>query len=294
MTPASAVRLLRPFTLLAPTVGVVAGAFVAEAATGIAVQGVRLALALVSALLATAASNAWNQAFDVELDRINKPTRPVPAGEISVRQALLIGHGCALGGLAAGFFVGGWFFACVVVGTVATWHYSAPPLRTKRMPFGALLTIAIPRGVLVPVAGWAVVTQPTSSDPWALGVIGGLFVLGAAVTKDFADVEGDAAHGCRTLPVLLGPARAARLIAPALIIPFLLYPLAGWLGFLMPSVTALAVLGGVLAALGALTAWLLLRDPEGLATRGGNHPAWGVMYLMLLGSHVGNAVAYIL
>ncbi len=292
MTPASAVRLLRPFTLLAPTVGVVASALAAQAATGVALQSASLALAVVSALLATAASNAWNQAFDVELDRVNKPTRPIPAGQITERQALLIGHGCALLGLAAGFFVGGWFFACVAVGTVATWHYSAPPLRTKRLPLAALVTIAIPRGLLVPVAGWAVVAQPTSSDPWALGVIGGLFVLGAAVTKDFADVEGDAAHGCRTLPVILGPARAARLIAPALVLPFLLYPLAGLLGFLAPSVSVLTVLGGVLAGLGGLTAWLLLRDPEGLATRGGNHPAWGVMYLMLLGSHVGNAVAY--
>lgn len=292
MTPASATGLLRPFTLLAPTVGVVGSALAAEAASGVALDYAKLVLAVCSALLATGASNAWNQAFDVELDRVNKPTRPIPSGSATVREAMLLGHVAALLGLAAGFFVGAWFFACVVVGVVATWHYSAPPLRTKRLPLGALLTIAIPRGLLVPVAGWAVVVQPTSSDPWALGVIGGLFVLGAAVTKDFADVEGDAAHGCRTLPVLMGAERAARLIAPALIVPFLLYPLAGWLGFLAPSLGALAILGGVLAAMGALTAWLLLRDPASLAKRGGNHPAWGLMYLMLLGSHVGNALVY--
>jgi len=294
LTAGSLTALVRPFTLLAPTVGVVGSALAAQAASDVVLDPGLLALAIGAALLATSASNAWNQAFDVELDRINKPERPIPSGRATVRQAMLVGHGAALLGLVAAYCVSGWFFACVVAGTVATWHYSAPPLRTKRLPLGALLTIAIPRGALVPVAGWAVVTAPTTSDPWALGLIGGLFVLGAAVTKDFADVEGDEAHGCRTLPVVLGAARAARLIAPALVVPFLLYPLAGWLGFLSPSLGALALLGGVLASMGVTTAWLLLRDPADLAKRGGNHPAWGLMYLMLLGSHVGNALVYCL
>ena len=288
----TALRLTRPFTLLAPTVGVVCGARVATAATGIETDTMALALAVVSALAATAASNAWNQAFDVELDRVNKPSRPLPSGDTSVRAATLLGHVLALAGLLAGFFVGPWFFACVTTGTVATWIYSAPPTRTKRLPWGALLTIAIPRGGLVPVAGWSVVAVPNVSDPWALGVVGALYVFGAAVTKDFADVKGDRAYGCNTLPVLLGVERAARLVAPALIVPFLLYPLLAEAGYLAGPVMPWAVLGGVLSAIGALAAVLLMRDPAGLATKGGNHAAWILMYLLLLGSHVGSAIVY--
>jgi len=144
----------------------------------------------------------------------------------------------------------------------------------------------------VPVAGWAVVGTPTSVEPWTLGVIAGLFVFGAAVTKDFADVEGDRAGGCRTLPVVWGVVPAAQFTAPFLIVPFLLYPLAGWAGWLSPAVGPLLLLGGVLALVGGLAAWHLVRDPAGLARRGGNHPAWVLMYLLLLGAHAGTALAY--
>ena len=284
--------LVRPFTLLAPAVGAAAGAIVAEGATHLPLPLERVLLAVSSALLVTAASNAWNQAFDAGLDRINKPHRPIPAGLATEREALVLGHVCAVGGLVLGLVVGVWFFACVCLGVVGTWIYSAPPLRTKRLPFGALLTIAIPRGALVPVAGWAVVTTPSASDPWALGAIAGLFVLGAAGTKDFADVQGDRAHGCRTLPIVFGARRAARMMAPFLVLPFGLLPLAGWLGWLQPSVASLAVLGGVLALVGGVTAWVLVRDPEGLGERGRNHPAWALMYLLLLGTHIGTAILY--
>ena len=54
-------------------------------------------------------------------------------------------------------------------------------------------------------------------------------------------------------------------------------------GLILASVQVGALLGGVLAAVGALTAWLLLRAPQDLARRGGNHPAWVLMYLLLLG-----------
>ncbi|MDF1700839.1 MAG: UbiA family prenyltransferase [Planctomycetota bacterium] len=292
MKAVTALRLTRPFTLLAPAVGVICGARVAQAATGEPLVGMMLGLAVAAALCATAASNAWNQAFDIELDRVNKPTRPLPRGAATVRGAILLGHVLALLGLCAAFLVGSWFFACVTAGTFATWIYSAPPLRTKRLTLGALLTIAIPRGGLVPVAGWAVVATPLEADPWALGLVGGLYVLGAAVTKDFADVAGDAAHGCRTLPVLVGPERAARIVAPTLVLPFLLYPLLAVVGWISGPVSAWAILGGTLAFVGAVTAWLLLRDPSGLARRGGNHPTWILMYLLLLASHVGNMIIY--
>jgi len=284
--------LVRPFTLLAPTVGVASGALIASAVTHMPVYLGTLGLAFVAALLATCASNAWNQAFDVALDRVNKPTRPIPRGMVTEREALLVGHVMALVAMFCAYLTGPWFFACVSAGVFATWIYSAPPLRTKRSTWGALFTIAVPRGALVPVAGWAVVTAPTSAEPWVLGVIAGLFVFGAAVTKDFADVEGDRAGACRTLPVVWGVVPAARFTAPFLVVPFLLYPLAGQMGWLTPATAWLFLLGGVLAFVGVIAAWLLLRDPAGLVRRGGNHPAWILMYLLLLGAHAGTALVY--
>ncbi|MFV1959383.1 MAG: UbiA family prenyltransferase, partial [Planctomycetota bacterium] len=274
--------LLRPFTLLAPVVGTLAAAAVAAAALGHVWWGEALVLAALSAVAATGASNAWNQVFDVELDRTNKPHRPLPSGAIGTGTALALGDILALAALALAVLVTPVFLACVAVGLFATWIYSAPPLRTKRSTFGALVTIAVPRGLLVPVGGWSVVAVPDSPDPWALGLVAGLFVLGAAATKDFADVEGDRAHGCRTLPERWGARRAARAVAPFLVLPFLLYPVFGALGWLHVGTGRLAVLAAVLVLVGGATARVLVRDPEGLGAGRGGHRAWVGMYLTLL------------
>ena len=76
-------------------------------------------------------------------------------------------------------------------------------LWTKRHGIWANITIAIPRGVLLKVAGWSTVKTILGLEPWYIGAIFGLFLLGAASTKDFADIEGDRAGGCRTLPIAL-------------------------------------------------------------------------------------------
>jgi 4-hydroxybenzoate polyprenyltransferase len=289
--------LVRPFTMLAPTLGVLCGAGTAAAALHISFNPGLVALGVLAALFANGASNAWNQAFDADIDRVNKPTRPIPAGDATVGGALRLGHLCAALGLVAaaghallaGHAV---FLACVAAGTLATWIYSAPPLRTKKRLWLANLTIAIPRGFLVPVAGWAVLARPEGLEPLALGLVPGLFVLGAASTKDFADVEGDRAHGCRTLPVALGLSRAAKIVAPFLFLPFLLYPLLSLAHSLTPPLTAWLAVGLALAAGGAATARALLADPARLATER-NHPAWRGMYLLMLANQLTVLAVYV-
>jgi 4-hydroxybenzoate polyprenyltransferase len=292
VSPADWIALARPFTLLAPIVGTLAGSFAAAAALGASWLGPRLALALLAAAAATMASNAWNQCFDVEIDRVNRPDRPVPSGRVTPHQALAGGCAFALLALVLGALVSWAFLACVAAGLLGTWIYSAPPFRTKRRRFGALLTIAIPRGLLVPVAGWSVVAVPSSSDPWALGLVGGLYVFGAAATKDFADVDGDRAHGCDTLPVAWGPRKAARFVAPFLVLPFLLLvPLAAT-DLVRAPVGRIAVVAAVLLVAGGLTAGALLADPVGLGTERRPHAAWIGMYLTLLLYQAGFALAY--
>ena len=178
------------------------------------------------AAVLNAASNAMNQIYDLEIDRINKPRRPLPSGRLSIREAwrfTLAAYAVAL--------VLAWLVApagrhecfwIVLVATVITVLYSVPPFRTKRLGIWANLTIAIPRGVLLKVAGWSAVKTIVGLEPWFIGAIFGLFLLGASTTKDFADMEGDARGGCRTLPIIYGVRRAAWMISPSFVVPFLM------------------------------------------------------------------------
>jgi 4-hydroxybenzoate polyprenyltransferase len=181
-------------------------------------------------------------------------------------------------------------FAIFVLGMIFTFVYSAPALgRTKADAFLANLTIAIPRGCLLKVAGWSMVASVAHVEPWFIGSIFFLFLVGAASTKDFSDMRGDEAAGCRTLPVRFGVTRAARMIAPFFVLPWLLMPLGAWVrdpwapgqAILTGNPWILTGLGTGLALWGCYTVYLILRDPEDLA-KVENHPSWTHMYLMMM------------
>ena len=109
-------------------------------------------------------------------------------------------------------------------------------------------------------------------------------------------MEGDRAHGCITLPIRFGVRRAAWMIAPFFVLPWLLIPLFAWLpgrGGGPPLLTGNRVLLtalGIGLALWGVFAALLVRDPDELA-RTENHPAWTHMYLLMMAAQVGFALS---
>ena len=187
-------------------------------------------------------------------------------------------------------------FFIYFIAFISTFVYSVPALgRTKAHPLGANLTIAIPRGLLLKVAGWTMVARATFAEPWFIGSIFMLFLLGAASTKDFSDIEGDRAGGCRTLPIVFGVRRAAWMIAPFFIFPWLLMPIGAATGVLTGNHFALSILGVILALWGTYTVWLIVRNPDELtSTETENHPSWRHMYLMMMAAQIGFAVAYLI
>lgn len=319
------IRLSRPFTLVPPLLGIVSGAVCAFGSAHNPDPARRVTWAVVitvavgslCASAMNAASNIVNQIADLEIDRKNKPGRPLVTGEISIASAWraaallyavailpvwivvpypysrLADRLTAPVHLHAAFFI-------YCLGALATLVYSFPAFgRTKRHWLAANLTIAIPRGGLLKVAGWAFVASVAALEAWAIGGIFALFLLGAMSTKDFSDMEGDRTHGCITLPLRFGVRRAAWMIAPFFVLPWLLIPLFAWLpgpGGSAPLLTGnrvlLTALGLGLAAWGIFAARVLVRDPDELA-RSENHPAWTHMYLLMMAAQVGFALAYL-
>jgi 4-hydroxybenzoate polyprenyltransferase len=305
MTPRSRASLLlefsRPFTLVAPALGFASGAATAIGAAPAEPWRLEVVLfpcvGLIMAAVLNAASNALNQIYDLEIDRINKPRRPLPSGRLSMADAwqfTLAAYAVALG-LAWLVAPGGRHecFWIVLVATVITVLYSAPPFRTKRLGIWANLTIAIPRGVLLKVAGWSAVKTIAGTEPWFIGAIFGLFLLGASTTKDFADMEGDARGGCRTLPIIYGVRRAAWMISPSFIVPFILIAIGTRAGILTGTPALLYALSAVMTVYGAYVCYLMLRRPEDLAVEE-NHVSWAHMYRMMFVAQVGFAAAYLL
>ena len=291
----------RPFTLVAPALGFASGAATAAGAAPREPWSTDLLLypfiGLVMAAVLNAASNALNQIYDLEIDRINKPRRPLPSGRLSLRDAWTFTFATYVVALVLAWLVepGGRHecFWIVVAATIITMLYSAPPFRTKRLGIWANVTIAIPRGVLLKVAGWSAVKTIVGSEPWFIGAIFGLFLLGASTTKDFADMEGDARGGCRTLPIMYGVRRAAWLISPSFVVPFIMIAIGTYLRILTGTPALLYLLSVVMTVYGIYVCSIMLRRPEDLAVEE-NHVSWAHMYRMMFVAQVGFAVSYLL
>jgi 4-hydroxybenzoate polyprenyltransferase len=295
------VELARPFTLIAPALGFFSGAVTAIGAAPAEPWHPRLLVyPLVGSLMAVVlngANNALNQIYDLEIDRVNKPKRPLPSGRLTIADAwrfavptyviaLWLAWLVAPGGRRECFWI-------VVVAAIATYLYSAPPFRTKRRGIWANVTIAIPRGVLLKVAGWSAVKTVFGVEPWYIGAIFGLFLLGASTTKDFADIEGDRRGGCLTLPIQYGVRRAAWMISPSFVLPFLMIPAGAWMGILTGHFWLLQGLGAFMTLYGLYVCYLMLRHPEDLAVEE-NHVSWAHMYRMMFAAQIGFALAYLL
>jgi 4-hydroxybenzoate polyprenyltransferase len=299
--PAAFLELSRPFTLVAPALGFASGAATAAGAFPREVFSRDLVLfpliGLTMAAVLNAASNALNQICDLEIDRVNKPRRPLPSGRMSLTEAWLFtafAYAAALG-LAWQVAPGGRreCFWIAVAATLITFLYSVPPVRTKRLGIWANVTIAIPRGVLLKVAGWSAVKTILGVEPWFIGGIFGLFLLGASTTKDFADMEGDARGGCHTLPIIYGVRRAAWMISPSFVVPFVMISAGVFAGILTGNPILLHTLSIVMTAYGIYVCYLMLRRPEDLAVEE-NHVSWAHMYRMMFVAQAGFALAYLL
>ena len=295
------VELGRPFTLIAPGLGFLSGAITAIGAyPRDLLSWPVLAPALLGSAMAmvfNAGNNALNQIYDLEIDRVNKGKRPLPSGRLTIGEAwaftvvtyaltLILAWLVAPGGRHECFWI-------VLAAVVMTYIYSVPPLRTKRLGIWANVTIAIPRGVLLKVAGWSAVKTVIGAEPWYIGGIFGLFLLGASTTKDFADMEGDRRGGCRTLPIVYGVSRAAWMISPSFVVPFVLINVGAATGVLTGHALLLHGLGAIMTAYGLYVCYLMLKRPEDLAVEE-NHVSWAHMYRMMFVAQIGFALAYIL
>ncbi len=321
------VTLARPFTLLPPLFGIISGAVCAwgsihnpDPSRAVTLPVIlTVALGSLCASFLNAANNSLNQIYDLEIDRINKPSRPLVTGEISLRNAWIatwIWYMLAMiptwlvvvypfNTLSQKLFAPLRFHECFfiyVVGLISTFIYSDPLFgRTKKLGMWANVTIAIPRGCLLKVAGWAMVAHIFHTEPWFIGSIFMLFLIGAASTKDFSDIEGDRAGGCSTLPIKYGVKKATWIIAPFFVLPWLLIPLGAAMrdpwsrqdqAILTGNPSLLNLLSAILCIWGGYTVWLLVRRPEEL-TSTENHPSWRHMYLMMMAAQIGFALAYV-
>ena len=255
----------RPHTLIVTGVSILAiYVMAASLLPGVALGDGLGDLALT--LLAGAAVNLYivgiNQCEDVEIDRINKPWLPIPAGRLSVAGAWRVVVACAL--LAAGMALSQGWVEVVAVGSALAigTAYSSPPLRLKRFPALAAASISVVRACVVNLgvylhfasslggrAGLSAIPAPIV----ALTLFVLPFSFAIAVFKDVPDAEGDRRFRIGTFTVRLGARAAFRMGMTALVAGYLAMAIAGPL--LIDDASAWVLALGHMACLAVLL-WL--------------------------------------
>ncbi len=289
------IDLVRPFTLLAPMIGGISGALLAIVADPTLQQNgafdlITLIYGVSTLMMVNAASNTLNQVYDLSIDRINKPYRPIPQGMVSPDEARTIAWILYLIALLRATILNIYFgtFVCALI--LITIFYSIPPLRLKKRLWVANLSIAFARGCLGYIAAWSIFGSPFYPLPWVIGGTLAVFLIGAITTKDFTDIEGDRRFGARTLPVAYGLKRAVHLSAPFFVLPFVFIPLAIMSNVLTPKALGISVLIGW----GAYIIYLLYKVPAVEDAKFENSPVWKHMYGLLITLQFLFLIAYLI
>jgi len=209
-------QLMKPITWIPLIWGVVCGA----ASSGNFVWSlenvlVAAACMLLAGPLLAGYTQTLNDFYDREIDAINEPYRPIPAGVISVPQVTTQILVLLLAGLGLAYVLDRWaghsfptITLLAFVGSFLAYIYSAPPLKLKQNGWLGNYALGASYIALPWCTGHALFgdLNPTIV---VLTLFYSLAGLGIAIVNDFKSVEGDRQLGLQSLPVMFGVGPAA-------------------------------------------------------------------------------------
>ena len=207
------IDLVRPATLVAPIIGGTMAALMGLVYTGSFKDFdiLKLFFGVIALVILNGASNSFNQVTDYQIDKVNKPYRPLPKKVLSLKEAMWISIILYILAGVRALFVSPTFFLIVVCLVLLTLVYSAEPFRLKNRLWLNNINIAVARGGLGLLAGWAIFTPVNHVIIWACALVITLYLVGMTVCKDFNDIIGDRKYGSKTLPVVYGKKVSMRL-----------------------------------------------------------------------------------
>src|SRR5919199_3132973 len=199
-------EMARPYTMFHSGLVAIAGI---EVASGGRISASRLALAALVTMCGWEAGLYAGDYYDRELDARSKPSRPVPSGRVSAREAFLTMVGLIGPGYICALALGAANLALAVVTTALGIAYS----KTFK---GRALLGNFDRGVLgVCATLFGALAGGNVLQPAVLVLAALVFCHDSATNLVGAirDVEGDRAAGCQTVPVVYGVVRAVEIVS---------------------------------------------------------------------------------
>ncbi|WP_459839846.1 UbiA family prenyltransferase [Halanaerocella petrolearia] len=141
-----------------------------------------------------------NDFFDIEVDRVNAPNRPLPSGLISLSTAIVFTIIITLIGLVASFFINRLavflYIIFWVIGFLYNWK-----LKEK----GLLGNLFVSSSVAITIIlGGIVVGELWNNTILIFSIMVFIFNLGEEIAADAMDIEGDKKRNIKSIAILIG------------------------------------------------------------------------------------------
>lgn len=189
------VSITRPVNSLAAGLAAIVAYLIA---TGTVIPETLILFAAVA--LITAAGNVINDYYDIEIDRVNRPDRPIPSGKITLPAARAFAVTLFLAGILVCLKTNALCIAIAVFNALLLIVYAA---RLKRTPLIGNIAVSYLAASMF-LFGGALDGVPGISQVMPFAAMTFFAMLARELVKDAEDVEGDRASGAATLPILRG------------------------------------------------------------------------------------------
>jgi geranylgeranylglycerol-phosphate geranylgeranyltransferase len=213
-------ELMRAWNCMVVFVGIVVGAALVLRRFP---YDIDVLVAAISGFLITGGGNALNDYFDREIDKINKPNRPIPSGRLSGEGAFAFSTVVFFMGLVLVYHVNivcldiALFNTAILLGYA---RYSKKMLLLANLEVAYLVSSVFLFGAFVVAVEGLKLTVSIGAPPYGfygllpiaiaqkrmivVSICAFLVALSLEVTKDMEDVKGDSSAGALTLPIKIG------------------------------------------------------------------------------------------
>jgi geranylgeranylglycerol-phosphate geranylgeranyltransferase len=203
------IQVSRPVNVLITLVSIPVACWIAG---GTASSWFVMLLAGMTGALVSAGANAINDAFDIDIDRINRPERPLPRGALTHQDAWRMWLVVSLVAIGINLFLNSTALLIVIISIALLYFYSA---RLKRTVLFGNILIGLMTGMAFIYGGVVVGRMERAVVP---AIFAFLVNLARELLKDVEDMEGDRKENAVTLPIKYGVITALVLATASLLI----------------------------------------------------------------------------
>ena len=200
VSPSEFLTLIRPINSFMIGTAVLVGMAVISPSSLISIRAL---ISFLVGFLISAFAMVVNDIYDVEIDRVNDPERPIASGRISPGTGVVFASLLLIAGLTSSLLLTTSNFVIALIFAVISWGYSFWGKRN-----GLLGNMMVAASMAVPFifGGVAAVVSDDKSQIylWSLALMAFLSGTGREVIKGIADVRGDQERGIRSIALIRG------------------------------------------------------------------------------------------